>query len=130
MRDGLPLTVTPSHAVIEVFADQFRVALPASASRAASSALQSETSLGLLAASDTARPVAHSLVTICAGVPVTVVDQGPTLGPLTALTCTSYCAPPTNAPMVYSKLPPVVAVHTSSTTVQLESTASSIAVWT
>ena len=129
-RRGLPPTVTPSQSAMGIFADQLSGALPTRARRAASSALQSDTSPGLLVASTTAVPVAQSLVVTRVGVPVTVVDQCPVLKPLTARTCTSYWAPSANAAMVYSSAPPVAAVHMSSTTVQLDSTVSSTAVCT
>ena len=56
-RLGSPLVVTPSHNAIGVSKDQFSVAVPAIASRAASSASQSDTSPGLVVRSGTALPV-------------------------------------------------------------------------
>ena len=58
-RSGEPLRVTSSHAAMAVEPDQFSVPLPARVSRAASSASQSATRPGLLAALGTASE--HSL---------------------------------------------------------------------
>ena len=60
-RSGVPSKVMPSQSAMGVSADQFSVASPANVSRAASSASQSETRPGLLAASGTAVPVSQSL---------------------------------------------------------------------
>ena len=49
-RSGEPSMVTPSHEAMALLPDQFSVPLPASVSRAASSASQSVTRPGLLAA--------------------------------------------------------------------------------
>ena len=128
-RSGVPPIVTPSQYTMGVFADQFSVALPARASRPASSALQSATSHGLRNATGTACPVAQALVVTRPGVPVTAVDQGPVLVPLTPRTCTWYSEPPTSLLMEYCRLPPALAVHTSSNGVQLESTVPSTTAW-
>ena len=63
-RCGVPSKVMPSQSAIGVSADQSSVAVPASVSRDASNASQSDTSPGLLAASGTALPVAQSLCSI------------------------------------------------------------------
>ena len=59
-RSGVPPTVIALQFAMGVLADQFRMAVPLRVSLIESRVSQSDTSPGLLAASDTALPVAQS----------------------------------------------------------------------
>ena len=116
----------PSQSVIGVSADQFSVAVPASASRDSSSASQSRASPGWSAPSATAPPETQGLVL---GAATADSDQRPAPGVVHGahLHVVLQRRPPISV-IVYSRSPSVSAVHAPSTTVQPESTVSSASV--
>ena len=73
-RASVPRTVTPSHCVMGVSADQLSEPVPARVSRAASSVSQSDTS-PVFVTSATAPPVTQTLAACV--VAIAVADQGP-----------------------------------------------------